>query len=513
MTEVFFLFFKKISRESVFRSLICLTVSNILLQLLGFAYRIFLSRMTGPEGMGIYQLIMPFYSFISSLTLTGLTVAVSRISAARHGIGDFFGARKCATRAFRIFSLSLLALSVLTFIGRRFVCRTLLGDVRTALALPFLFICLFLTGFENILKNYFYGVERVAPQITSELSEQGIRFFAVAALFFAFGSSDPAFSALLIVLGMVISELSSSFLLHLFFRFEKKPAAKKANKAPKVREILSVSIPISASQSINNLLTLLNSSLIPKRLCAAGLTRAAATESFGVVFGMTMPLLSFPIAFIASLTSVMVPRLSSSMAKADFSDMRRKAAKTIHATGLCAMPLMAIMIPLAAPLGNLLFSYSSANALIFPLCVATLISYYEISLGALLNAIGKQKQSAIYIILGGCLQLFFTWAVGIEGVGLRAFAIGAVVSNAITATLQFLCLCRTLSLSPRFSNWFFSPLLASTLSALLTKIIYTYSSSILISAAIGLISYAIALTALGTNPIRYVKTLIPKNER
>ncbi len=507
------MFLNKISRESVFRRLICLTVSNILLQLLGFAYRIFLSRMTGPEGMGIYQLIMPFYSFIMSLTLTGLTVAVSRISAARHGVGDFLGARKCATRAFWLFSLSLIVLSVLTFSFRHFICRTLLGDVRTSLSLPFLFICLFLTGFENILKNYFYGVGRVAPQITSELSEQIIRFLAVAALLFAFSTSDPAFSALLIVLGMVISELSSSFLLHLFFRFEKKTFSKSVKKPLKARELLSVSLPISAAQSINNLLSLLNSALIPKRLCAAGLTRAAATESFGVMFGMTMPLLSFPIAFIASLTSVMVPRMSSSKAKSDFSDMRRKAAKTIHATGLCAMPLMAIMIPLAEPLGKLLFSYSSANSLILPLCVATLISYYEISLGALLNAVGKQKQSAIYIILGGVIQLLFTWAVGVHGVGLSAFAIGAVVSNAVTAALQFLCLVRTLSLSPRFSNWFLSPLLASTLSALLAKIIYTYSASLLISAAIGLAAYGIALTALGTNPIRYIKTLIPKNER
>ncbi len=505
--------FERISRQSVFRNLIFLTASNILLQILGFAYRIFLSRMTGPEGMGIYQLIMPFYSFIMSLTLTGLTVAVSRISASKKSVGDFLGARKCATRAFGIFSLSLIILSVLTFSYRRFICRTLLGDVRTSLALPFLFVCLFLTGFENIQKNYFYGVGRVAPQITSEISEQLIRAGAVAALFFTFGTADPAFSALLIVLGMVISELSSSFLLHLFFRFEKKPILRSSTKPPKVRELLSISIPISAAQSINNLLSLLNSSLIPKRLCAAGLSRVAATQSFGVMFGMTMPLLSFPIAFIASLTSVMVPRMSSSKARADFSDMRRKAAKTIHATGLSAMPLMAIMIPLAEPLGNLLFSYNSANSLILPLCVATLISYYEISLGALLNAVGRQKQSAIYIILGGIIQLAFTWAVGIEGVGLRAFAIGAVVSNAVTAILQFICLCRTLSLLPRFSNWFLSPLLASTLSALLVKIIYTYSSSLLISAAIGLSVYCISLTALGTNPIRYIKTLIPKNER
>lgn len=505
--------FKKISRESVFRNLVCLTVSNVLLQLLGFAYRIFLSRMTGPEGMGVYSLIMPFYSLITSLTLTGLTVAVSRISAARHGVGDALGARRSAMLAFRIFSLSVLAVAALTFIFRSFVCDTFLGDARILPSLLPLFVCLFLTGFENILKNYFYGVGKVAPQITSELSEQLIRAAAVASLFLVVRPSDAGFSALLIICGMCISEVSSAIILGSFFRFGKRTPSRVPTKPPTARDLLSVSLPISASQSINNLLSTLNSALIPQRLCAAGLTRVAATESFGVMFGMTMPLLSFPIAFIASLTSVMVPRMSSSRAKADFSDMRRKAAKTIHATSLSAMPLMAIILPLAAPLGNLLFSHSSADSLILPLCIATLISYYEISLGALLNAVGKQKQSAIYIILGGVIQLLFTWAVGIPGVGLNAFAIGSVVSNAVTAILQFLCITRTLSLSPRFSNWFLSPLLSSALAALLTKIIYTYSSSLIISASIGLFSYCIALASLGTNPMRYIKTLIPKNER
>ena len=507
------MFLKKISRESVFRSLVFLTASNILLQLLGFAYRIFLSRMTGPAGMGIYQLVMPFYSFVTSLTLTGRTVAVSRLSAARYGVGDFLGARRCALRAFRIFTLFLILIAALSFYFRHFICDTLLGDKRASLALPFLFLCLFLTGFENILKNYFYGVGRVAPQITSEISEQLIRAFAVLSLLSVFGAADPAFSVLLIFLGMVISELSSSFLLHLFFRFERKPRGATMQKKVRARELLSVSVPISAALSINNLLSLLNSALIPKRLCAAGLSHAAATQSFGVMFGMTMPLLSFPIAFISSLTSVIVPRMGASGAKADFTDMRRKAAKTIHATSLFAMPLTAIMIPIAEPLGNLLFSYTSANSLILPLSVATLISYYEISLGALLNAIGRQKQSAIYIILGGLIQLVFTWAVGFEGVGLSAFAVGAVVSNAATATLQFICLCRTLSLSPRFSNWFLSPVLASALAALLAKIIYTYSASLFLSVAIGLSAYCLSLSALGTNPIRYIKTLIPKNER
>ncbi len=503
----------KISRESVFRNLLFLTISNVLLQLLGFLYRVLLSRLTGAEGMGLYQLVMPFYSLLSSLTLTGLTVAVSRTSAACFGLGDRLGARATVGRAFRLFSFLLIICGILTFFFRKIICGSFLGDIRLLYSLPFLFICLFLTGFENILKNYFYGVDKVSPQITSELSEQVIRAVSVCALLVFFHPENPVFAVGLIILGMIISELSSALILHIFFRFDKKGLSKARAKPPTSRELFSIALPVSASAGINNLLAFLNSALIPQRLCAAGLTRAAATESFGIVFGMAMPLLSFPIAFIASLTSVMVPRLSSARAKTDFSDMRRKAAKTIHSTSLLAMPLMAVLIPLARPLITLIFSHDTPPYLIFPLCISTLISYYEMSLGALLNAIGKQKISAFYIIIGGVIQLIFTWLVGIPELGLVAFAIGGVASGAVCAILQFICLCRTISLVPRFSNWFLSPLLAATLSALLTRIIYMLSGGLFISATCGIAVYCISLSALGTNPIRYIKTLIPKNER
>ena len=49
-----------------------LTGTSIVSQVLGFIYRIFLSRLIGAEVMGLYQLIMPVYSVIMSLTAVGL---------------------------------------------------------------------------------------------------------------------------------------------------------------------------------------------------------------------------------------------------------------------------------------------------------------------------------------------------------------------------------------------------------------------------------------------------------
>ena len=60
------------------RSVVLLTVLGALSQLLGFGYRVALSRMVGAEVMGLYQLVMPAFSVLLSLTAVGLTAAVKQ---------------------------------------------------------------------------------------------------------------------------------------------------------------------------------------------------------------------------------------------------------------------------------------------------------------------------------------------------------------------------------------------------------------------------------------------------
>ena len=53
-------------RNTIMQGTFILTLSNILLRLLGFAYRVLLSRSIGPEGLGVL-LVMPV--LYTSLTL------------------------------------------------------------------------------------------------------------------------------------------------------------------------------------------------------------------------------------------------------------------------------------------------------------------------------------------------------------------------------------------------------------------------------------------------------------
>lgn len=491
------------SEHSLFHSLALISASNAALQLLGFVFRILLARSISAEALGTYHLILPFYSVLTSITLTGLTVAVSRLTASYNKCGDRNSAVFSVFRARRLFFflLSLIAIPVIFF--RRGISEKLLSISGASLSFFPLLFCLFLTGTENISKQFFYGIGKVLPQIVTELSEQIIRAAAVLSLLEFFKPESPTVASFLIISGMVVSELSSVSILYFFFRRERRGVIK--SKKPKYAKLLSISLPISLAAFLNNLLSMANSALIPSGLRLFGMSAVAATESFGVMFGMTFPLLSFPIAFIASLSSVMVPKMSETLAQNNMSGLRRKAGKSIHTVGLIAMPFFALIIELANPICMLLWKNPSPARFILPLALGTLFTYYEIVCGSLLNAIGCERESALYIVVCGTVQLIFTFAV--KNFGMSAFVCGFVVSNFLGAVLNTLCLMRKTKLRFRFSNWVLRPLLASAICLFISGIVYRGIASLLLSAISGLLAYYLTLSFLGTDFFRYIKTI------
>ena len=163
-----------------------LTATGLLNQALGFVYRIFLSRLAGSEIMGLYQLVMPVYSVLLSVTAVGLTAAVSSLTSEYRALGNFTAAgqvlRRCLVLLAALLALPALAVVLLSDP----ISVYLLGDARTQLGLLLLLPCILLTGVENLHKHAFYGAGMIRPPAFTELLEQVVRTCAVLGLLLAF---------------------------------------------------------------------------------------------------------------------------------------------------------------------------------------------------------------------------------------------------------------------------------------------------------------------------------------
>ena len=59
-------------KRTIFTGTLLLTSAGILSRFIGFFYKIFLSRVIGAEGLGIYQLVFPVMALCFSLTAAGI---------------------------------------------------------------------------------------------------------------------------------------------------------------------------------------------------------------------------------------------------------------------------------------------------------------------------------------------------------------------------------------------------------------------------------------------------------
>ena len=173
------------------RGALFLTALSAVSQLLGFGYRVVLSRLVGAEVMGLYQLIMPVYSVLLSLTAVGLTSAVSNLTPQHLALGNRRGAEQTLATCLRIFALLLLPVGAAVVLGSDAISVYLLGDARTQLGLILLVPCAALTGVENFHKHCFYGAGLVRPPAVVELLEQLVRTASVLSLLALFLPQYP----------------------------------------------------------------------------------------------------------------------------------------------------------------------------------------------------------------------------------------------------------------------------------------------------------------------------------
>jgi stage V sporulation protein B len=445
---------------------------------------------------------MPVYSVLQSVAVSGLAVAVSNRTAAAVACGRRGDAPQLLSAALRLLFGVWCGLCVLVFLFDQPLAVGVLGDGRTALALPCLLPCLLLTGVENLTKNHFYGLGETRLPAAVELAEQLIRAAAVLGLLRALMPLDGSHTVAVIVLGMGVSEVFSSSVLTLA-RLRRRDAA-PLNACPEARAaLLEVALPVSFTALLGNLMGAANSVLLPQLLEQSGMTSTEAMESFGVVFGMTMPLLTMPFALIGALSLAILPRLTGSAACDQRQKLHHYLQMALSTVSLFVLPAIALLVALGGVWGELLFQDDRVGDLLLPLSVGVALSAYESILGTILNGLGQQGRGAAISLLCGAVQLAITLLLT-QQLGFYAYALGIALSSALGVLLRVRVMEATAQYHPQWFPLVGAPLLCALLlgsgAGLLFRVLRLHwpllpASGLAALFGIGL--YLLALLALG----------------
>ena len=130
-----------------------------------------------------------------------------------------------------------------------------------------------------------------------------------------------------------LTEISVFIVALLQYVFDKRKYFKNSRfEENHISEVSKMALPLAVSAYIRSALLTLEHILIPKRLRDRGDNQRDALASYGVLHGMALPMLLYPIAPLSSFSSLLVPEFAESLARGEKARMQRMANEAINTT-------------------------------------------------------------------------------------------------------------------------------------------------------------------------------------
>lgn len=378
-----------------------LTITGFATRIIGFFYRIFLSRSFGEEQVGVYQLIFPVYALGISLTCAGIQTAISRCVAGKTAVGKHSQATQILYTGIGLSACLSVIVMFLTQQNAPFIAAHLLCEERCTSLLVVLSYAFPFASVHSCICGYYMGLKQTKVPAVSQLLEQIVRVAGVYLLFRLFSSEGNPPGILVAAAGLTIGEIASAGFCIYTLRYRQKvfcPPQKTSGWSIRLvlAELLGLSLPLTANRILLNILQSIEAVSIPVQLRTYGMNTSQSLSMYGVLTGMALPCVMFPSAATNSIASMMLPAIAELQAanhKQAMSSLVKKAASGCFLLGaLCCAGLLAT----GYFIGSHIFHSSMAGDFIVTLAWICPFLYTNNNLISIINGLGKTSQSFLF---------------------------------------------------------------------------------------------------------------------
>ncbi len=417
-----------------------LTLTGVATRILGFFYKIFLSRVIGAEGLGIYQMIFPIFGICVSLTIAGIETSISRFVAGEAARGSSQGTRKMLSAGlFLSFGLSLITAFWL-YHSADFLAVHYLKEPRCGTLLRFLSFSLPFCACHSCICGYYFGLKKTGIPAASQLLEQIIRVGSVFLLARICMEKRISPSPVLAVLGLAIGEFFS--MLFCVTAWAARPPRKSLSPVPApsmgscLGQILRMSLPLTGNRVVMNLLTSIEAVLIPLTLQAYGLDTAAAYSVYGTLTGMSLSFIMFPSVITSSISVLLLPSVSELQAAGDYMRIQATIRKALYFCIPFGSFCTIFFLATGKMLGTFFFHSALAGDFIITLAWICPFLYLNSTLNSVLHGLGRTSIAFRNNILGITIRILFI-LLCIPSFGIQGYLWGLLANQ---LAISLLCL-------------------------------------------------------------------------
>jgi len=444
--------------------------------MIGFVFRVYLSNTMGAQGMGLYSLIMSVYTVSVTVATSGVSVAVSKLAAERLAVGQKAGARSILRKAVALSFLISCAVACVLFLFAGPISQSVLRDIRAeqslrllAPGLPFLAVC-------ACFRGYFIACRRVAIPASAQVLEQLFKMGFIMVMLGSALERGVEHASAIVVLGITLAEVACFVYTILGYLLDKRKHRDRDKAGGKgvLRSILGFALPISAGAYYRSFMRLFEDVLIVSGLTKFGGDQGEATGHYGILRGMVMPLLVFPLNLLSAFVVSLTPEVSRLHARSKNRRLSEIITRILHLTSIIGVFMVCVMMSFSYELGTAIYREPQVGEMLRLMAFLSPFMCLELVVVGILQGMGQQTYSSAYSMIDCTLRVGLAWLL-IPRYGILGFVIMVVVSNLFTSALNLKRLLKITNVSLRLNDWIIKPALAALAASQGVRALFLYT--------------------------------------
>ena len=423
-------------KDNFFKNSFLLTTSNITTGILGFIFSIYLSHILGPEGMGLYNLVMPIYNLFICVMCAGVAASISQIAVVYSSKNENNNLVRTIKTVSSFNFIWALFIALFVYILAPYIGEYGIGDARTITAIRITCPAMVFISLSNILKGYFWGTSKIAAPSIIDIFEKALRIFTVAILIFLFNAKELTILVPLCYAALALGELQSLIILHFYYKRNIRQLPKTYERPERRSQllfnVLIISLPLTVNGFLSNIFNTLSTLVIPRCLTSAGFTHSESLSMIGKFTGMAMMIIGIPLIVISSINTLLIPDLSQTIISGNYYNASVRIKKVLKISFLLGLATTVIGLLIPDSLGQIFYVRDDLGNYIKSVAIAAPVFFLSIPMYSILNGLNKQgkilKNSVIIAILELIGLYFFTSipSINIYGYAITLFLVSLI---------------------------------------------------------------------------------------
>lgn len=401
-------------------------------------FNIYIAKTIGEEAVGVFSLVMSVYMFGITLASAGINIATTRVVSEELACNNEVGAKNAAKRCVFFSVLFGIGASIIFFVLADFITVYCLHNRISKDVIYLICIALPFIAMSAAINGYFIGVRRVYKNSIAKFFEEFVKIVCTAILLKSFMPDGINYACYALILADVVSEILSFIYLYILYRLDKRKSISKSRYKDLDsydKRILRITVPVALTSYLRSGLSTVKQLIIPSSLQKSGMNSSNSLIAYGVVNGMAMPIIMFPVILVTSFSGLLVPEFSRYYVEKKYKKIKTVSTIILAGTFIFSLLVAIIIFVFADKLAIIIYDKIEIAKYLRILSPLIIIMYLDIVIDSILKGLDAQVSVMGINVFDCIVSIAFIYFL-VPILGFSGYIISIFISEVIDFTLS-----------------------------------------------------------------------------